>query len=216
MIRHRIFGVNVSKEEAWINQYIEQDYRLAKVKMFTCRYEFIKCTENSTGIQKVKIDFRTFKNRRDFNDYLAMFEDSGWRHISGTLTSGVQYFEKSGEHAADDIFSDRASKTERYKRIANMWLCLFAAYIPIVVALNTTGAMDIHRIFHLKELYYTPGLWEKSGFDFWRAFMFETPFAMGRGFFGILFLCTALCCAYFGFKALYWYNKENKERQSEK
>lgn len=38
-----------------------------------------------------------------------------------------------------------------------------------------------------KALYYTPGLWEKTGAAFWTAFLFETPFALGRGFAWLLF-----------------------------
>ena len=50
-----------------------------------------------------------------------------------------------------------------------------------------------------------------SGSAFWRAFLFETPFALGRGFAGVLFLLFVLLYAWFGLKALYWSRKEMKK-----
>jgi len=40
----------------------------------------------------IKIDYRLFKKKEDFIDYLTLFEDSGWQHIAGRKSSGTQYF----------------------------------------------------------------------------------------------------------------------------
>lgn len=210
MIKHKLFVVNIGKEEAWIGKYINQGYRL--INVVYGRYQFEKC-ENPNVTPKVKLDFRTFNKQEEFNDYLAMFEDSGWRHIAGSKSNGVQYFEQMNVNSTNDIFSDNESKAGRYKRISKMWISFFVAYLPVIVVFSTTGIFDFHKLYNLKELYYTPGLWEKTGANFWKSFLFETPFALGRGFAGFLFLAIVLVYAYFGIKSLYWYRKEKNNKQ---
>ncbi|HYK74826.1 MAG TPA: hypothetical protein VEV44_17155 [Pseudoneobacillus sp.] len=74
-----------------------------------------------------------------------------------------------------------------------MYLSLAFVYLPLLVALISTGAINPSSFIDPKLLYYTPGLWEKSGTSFWSAFLFETPFALMRGFsWYILVLAIAL------------------------
>ncbi|OYO97563.1 hypothetical protein CG709_11965, partial [Lachnotalea glycerini] len=65
MVKHKLFVVDIKKEEAWINQYVKLGYRLVKVKTMTGYYQFeqdtLKCKSH-----KVKIDFRTFRKIEDF------------------------------------------------------------------------------------------------------------------------------------------------------
>lgn len=210
MVKYRFFINNISKEEEWLEKYRQQGYRLKSVQTLTGRYEFEKVNEQEF-LSKVKIDYRMFGKEDDFKDYIAMFEDSGWKHIAGTKSNGVQYFAQSSEDVDDDIFSDNESKAGRYKRLSDMWLELFVCYVPIAICLQIQGAGDLSKLFHLKELYYTPGLWEMKGAAFWMAFLFETPFALGRGgIMGLLFWGIVLLYAWFGVKALYWYRKERE------
>lgn len=139
-----------------------------------------------------------------------MFEDSGWQHVGGSMSSGLQYFEQIGTDSGEDIFSDRVSKAERNKRVANLLLGLAAVYLPVLFAFYLTGLFKLPRISSWKELYYTPGLWEKTGLDFVGAFLFETPFVLMRNFAGFLSLLIVLLWLYFGISALYWYYKEKK------
>lgn len=213
MIKHKIFIYNIKKEEEWLEKYRQQGYQLINVRTLTGRYEFEKINEKEF-LPKVKIDFRTFKKQDEFENYLSMFEDCGWQHIAGTKSNGVHYFKQIGSDADSDIFSDSESKAGRYKRISDMCLELSIAYIPLVVTFQILGVFDFRKILHLKELYYTPGLWEMKGPAFWRAFLFETPFALGRaGFVSLLFLLIVLMYAIFGIKSLYWYKKENQTRK---
>lgn len=206
MKKYKFFSYNLKKEEEWIQGIIEKGYRLRRVGAFG-GYEF-ELTGKVACMPIVRIDFRIFKKKEEYRDYIAMFEDSGWKHISGSMHCGSQYFEKRKPDASDEIFSDQESKAGRYKRIADNWMSVMCSYLPLVVVFIATGVIKIDTIFHLKELYYTPGLWEMSGFHFWRAFLFETPFAFMRGFAGWLLIAFVLLYAYFGLKASYWYRKE--------
>lgn len=201
---------NIEKTEKWIEQFLVQGYRLRQVDVAWGSFRFEKLPEGERG-QQVKIDYRTFRNQADYNDYIALFEDSGWRHIGGTKSGGTQYFERMNETAQEDIFSDNISKAERYKRISYQWLGIAALYLPVLVAFYLTGISRLPDWANWKSLYLTPGLWEETGVKFVCKFLFETPFAIGRGLGGGVFMLILVALyVFFGLKAFYWYYKEKK------
>lgn len=51
------------------------------------------------------------------------------------------------------------------------------------------------------ELVSTPGLWEKAGSDFWLSFLFETPFALMRGFLWLIFPVNIMLFLYYAIRA---------------
>ncbi|WP_346816712.1 DUF2812 domain-containing protein [Clostridium septicum] len=173
---------NFIKEEKWLNEMANEGYRLKNVSF---GYTFEKSKpENSI----IKIDYRKFKTKDDFIDYCTLFEDSGWEHIVGTMYSGIQYFKKVNTSSSyEDIFSDNLSKAAVYKRLSLMWFNLAISYIVVFLPLLYAGYIDISALIKPKNLYYTPGLWSMTGSDFWFHFLFETPFALGRGFLWIIF-----------------------------
>ena len=137
--------------------------------------------------ETIKIDFRKFRKREDFIDYCTLFEDSGWKHLAGTKSSGIQYFKRIDDTAGNDIFSDNNSKATRYKRYANMFFELAISYLPLLVVFYLADIIDFNAFVNPKELYFTPDLWNKTGSSFWFSFLFETPFALMRGLAGHLF-----------------------------
>jgi hypothetical protein len=170
------FFVDLDKEERWLNEMAKQGYVLTGKSM---GYTFDKDEHNQAVI---RIDYRTFKRKEDFNNYLTLFEDSGWTHLSGTKQSGSQYFMKNEHSSTEDIFSDVDSKAGRYKRLADMWASLASGFAPLMMILIITDTIDPLSFMNPKSFYYTPGLWDKAGADFWQSFLFETPFALFRGF----------------------------------
>lgn len=178
------FFLDFHKEERWLEHLASQGWRLKKQSIV---YTFEPAPPEQANI---KIDFRIFKKKQDFIDYRSLFEDSGWRHISGTKNSGNQYFMKTGGNGGEDIFSDASSRAERYKRLSYMMLFFCAVFIPLFTNSMSRGTSGLDTFMNPKALYFTPGLWELSGFEFWRKFLFETPFALMRGFswgFSLLF-----------------------------
>jgi hypothetical protein len=194
-VRKYKFFIDFDKEEKWLTEICAQGYQLVGKSSMTYHFQPIKQETPPT----IRIDFRNFKNKTDFADYCALFEDSGWKHIVGTKSSGAQYFQKMHKSARDGIFSDNTSQSGRYKRLAEMYLMLVCIYLPIFVALISTDAIDAVAFLQPKQLYLTPGLWDKEGADFWGALIFETPFALFRGaLWWILpiFMATSLFFAY--------------------
>ena len=201
MTRFKFF-LSFDKEEKWLEKMSEQGWLLRK-NSFLYRFERVEPQHRT-----IRIDYREFKNKRSFSDYLSMFEDSGWHHIAGTKGSGNQYFLKAGPDSTEDIFSDGPSRAGRYKRLADMWLCFALAFLPMVIG----NGKDLNYLLAPKQWYLTPGLWELKGIDFLRAFLFETPFALFRGlgtlFFEILFLSIVI-------KSWLNYRREIKKMQTD-
>ncbi|MED4205657.1 DUF2812 domain-containing protein [Neobacillus mesonae] len=198
------FFLNFEKEASWLNQMAAQGFEFVGKSM---GYRFRPAKPENPNI---KIDYRTFKNKADFKDYCTLFEDCGWKHITGTKSSGAQYFKKVKADADEDIFSDADSKAGRYKRLSQMYMSLAMCYLPIFAVLITTGAIDAAALINPKLLYFTPGLWEMSGTDFWGAFLFETPFALFRAATWALFPLIIILFLIFSYKVEQQYKKTTR------
>lgn len=199
------FFIDFEKEEQWLEQMAYSGYHLQNAFF---GYQFQR-EEPETAT--IKIDFRKFKSKEDFVDYRTLFDDSGWKHIAGTKSSGIQYFKKIDATAGKDIFSDNHSKATRYKRYSNMFLELAISYLPLLVVFYLTDIINFNAFVNPKELYLTPGLWDKTGSSFWSSFLFETPFALMRGL-GWSFIPLAIIFyLFFSYKSnkLYLQNKSN-------
>lgn len=203
---HKLF-FDFAKEEDWLSKMSEKGYALISANNFA-KYTF---QEIEPRKYNYKIDYRIFKNSNDLLDYCALFEDSGWKHLWGTKNSGSQYFVRINDNASNDIFSDLSSKAGRYRRLYCMWLSLLASFFPIFIAIFMTNHYKATAFTNPKMLYYTPGLWDMSGFKFWRAFLFETPFAIGRGFIWLFFLVLLIFCFIAFMKSFLLYRRNLKE-----
>lgn len=180
--------INLDKEEAWLSDMSAEGWYFRKRNSLN-RYTF---TQGEKKRYTYKIDYRDFKSQADYLDYLSLFADSGWIHIAGTRWSGLQYFTPVEAGANKELFSNTADKAGRYKRMSSIWLFTFFAFATLFLVQVFTGWVDLSFILRPAELYYTPGLWDMTGWSFWRAFLFETPFALMRGFAWIIVL-LALC-----------------------
>ncbi len=179
------FYLRFDREEKWLEAMAENGWILSKKSLL---YTFQKAAPEK---RTIKIDYREFQNKRDFADYCSLFEESGWKHLAGTKSSGTQYFLKSGENNDEDIFSDTLSRAGMYKRYAQAWETWFVLFIPYLFA----RGWDFSELLSPAEWYFTPGLWELSGLSFWKAFLFETPFVIFRGIGGWFPLIGMVLCA---------------------
>lgn len=209
MIRYKWF-FDFAKEEQWLTKMAADGFAVTAVNGYG-RYTFQNCKPSKFDY---RIDYRRFRKNEDFLDYCTLFEDSGWKHIGGTKSSGTQYFVKVLPGASADIFSDTASRSGRYKRLSEMWLHLFIAFLPIAVALFMTGEINPLAFVNPRALYYTPHLWSRTGVDFWRAFLFETPFAVGRGYLWLFIPVCLLLYFYFFYRAYALYRRNIKNTRT--
>ncbi|PCF87836.1 DUF2812 domain-containing protein [Staphylococcus intermedius] len=178
------------KEEQWLNDQLQQGYRLVKVSVLG-NYYFEKTHEPHI----VRLDYQEIYSRQKMNDYLSLYESFGWEHVQGYRGGCTnQYWMKAGDET-EVLFSDRESLSHYYKR----WLRFLEAMFILFFVLFITSLTQNH---YNSGIFLTPGLWEKQGAEFWHAYLFELPFAMMRlaGHFIYLLILIPLLVVYHKFK----------------
>ncbi|MFJ7736543.1 DUF2812 domain-containing protein [Lysinibacillus sp. NPDC097287] len=170
MRKFRMF-IDVQKEEKWLNEMIQKGWICQKVNTLGIYYfEKTKSPE-----QVIRIDFQSFKSTEMYQQYTQLHVDYGWQHIGGSRLSSSQYWCKSTD-GLDELFSDNVSEKSYLQRLINYYGAFTFFFIILTICLfdNTL------QYTSLKSAYFTPGLWDKEGIDFFIDFLFETPFALLR------------------------------------
>jgi hypothetical protein len=143
-----------------------------------------------------KIDYKLFTQKSDYISYLALFEDAGWQHVWGTKNSGNHYFLPKNGQLDTEIFSDSESANRRYKtffQICTTNLSLWAVYCTTLMSINDFSFSNFG--------FLTPGLWDKVGVEFWKSFLFELPFVVGRVGLWVILLAMGILYGYWAMKA---------------
>jgi len=203
MKAYKVF-INNLKEEAWIKDMASNGWLIDKIGI---AYTFKKVEKKQYN---VKMDYRLFKKQEDFEAYITMYEDFGWKHIAGGKSSGSQYFihEKLGEQM--ELFSDEESQKARIMRMRKMLRQSLAVTLVFFIVLLSQKYITISTLLNPKELYLTPDLWNMTGSEFWSAFWFETPFVLFRG--SLMYALPIMIIIYivFSYKVQYDYNQSLK------
>lgn len=117
MKQFKIFN-EFEKEEAYLNSMAKKGYVFEKYSFWGV-YHFLKGEKQNLNI---RVDYRIFDNKKDFENYKTMFNDFGWQHISGNTYSGNQYFLSKDKNANSELFSSKESSASRYKKMIKMFL----------------------------------------------------------------------------------------------
>lgn len=172
MKKFKLF-TSYSEEEKWLSEQSNLGWELIKKRAF---YTFRK---KSQQFLVYGVDYRTFKNKEDYQDYLNLFDDAGWNHVAGNLRSGEQYFYAYPQKERDlSIFSDRKSSQFRYRKKTIRCLQRITAIVLYMAYASWLNFFDFRMILQPSRAFLTPGIWGKSGEAFWNAFLFELPFAL--------------------------------------
>jgi len=171
--------LDLNDEEDWINAIQERGYRLDWVNPYLHCYAFQKLANTDQFSPYTRLDFRDRgMNRRHYQDYRQLFSDSGWRLIAGSRHGGIQYFQQRTAVSDRDIFSDERSRVRSRRRFTRFSLyCAVFLLSYVFFYWQTTGNVNF---FDIKSWYLTPGLWQMPSELFWKAIVFETPFALMR------------------------------------
>lgn len=182
--------IDFKKEEKWLEEMAKQGYHLKSVSFgYTFR---VAIPED----EKIKMDYRMFKRRRDFIDYCTLFEDSGWEHIAGSWWTGNQYFKRMDKDSGDDIFSDTTSRAGKYKRLSTSLMQLAISYVTLFTLMCVAGVMNVNIILVMKELFLEGELWDAVS-----NILIESPFALVIGFLWIFAPVTMILSLFFWYKA---------------
>ena len=163
--------LNAQKEEQWLNKMLQKGWKLKRINELNM-YTFEKTSNKE---QNIRLDCQSFASEQKFQQYKALYEEFGWIHVRGSRFSTLQYW-INPTNKDDSLFSDRLSKNYYFQRLSKTYgACAFLfLFITFCIFQNTA------QFLNLKDAYFTPGLWDKNGFDFLGAFLFETPFAILR------------------------------------
>ena len=88
-----------------------------------------------------------------------------------------------------------------------MMFFMLIIFMPLVIMSFMQGTLGLGAVTNPRGLYLTPGLWELSGSEFLRAFLFETPFALMRGLSTSIGLVIFLAYVFLTIKSWVLYKK---------
>lgn len=152
---------DIEKEEKWLNEQLQKGYRCTNINGFGI-YTFEE-TDNSYVI---RLDCQEYMSKRKSEEYIGLHEDFGWTYLKGSWLGGIRYWQKeAGNH--NEIFSDRQSKGNYYKRVMNY--CLVLGMFCLIYSF---------MLFSDQPTLYFDGLWSMEGSLFCKALIFETPFVL--------------------------------------
>lgn len=190
MKKFKLF-IDMKKEEQYLKEMAEKGWGLVKYSAYN-RYTFEKIHPESLSY---RIDYQMFKKKGDYTDYLTLFEDSGWKHISGSQSSGFHFFLPVNDTNQDlDIFSDSQSSRARYKRLYNqatIWLALMVVYFILLQP----------SFENISSWYLAPTIWEYSGLQLVGMIVMQTFFVLIQLFPMLFFMASAIIYALIGTKA---------------
>ena len=156
MKKFKIF-FDIEKEEQWLNEQLQKGYRCTNISGLGI-YTFEKTDKRYV----MRLDYQDYLSKKKFEEYKGIYEDFGWNYIKGYWLGGIRYWQKEDDDQ-NEIFSDRQSKGNYYKRLMGYLGMLLLAFSYLLY--SDSGL-------------YHEGLWSMKGALFWKAFLFETPFVL--------------------------------------
>ncbi|MBN1260562.1 MAG: DUF2812 domain-containing protein [Anaerolineae bacterium] len=98
------------KQEAWLEAMSHKGLHLRRIEAFG-RYIF---EPGTPGDYAYRMDFDRTSGKD--SDYFQLIQDAGWEHITSVM--GWQYWrKKAGEGSTPELFTDAASKIQKYQRL---------------------------------------------------------------------------------------------------
>ena len=135
-------------EEAWLGEMSrEKGWHLACVEW----PGFYTFAVGEPRDYVYRLDYRTTP-KREKPAYLQLFVDAGWAHV-GELNNWQHFRKEARAGETPEIFTDRQSKIEKYRRL----LAIFVVFVAIYPAVFNTSMWGRH---------HSPGM------ELLRAFMF--------------------------------------------
>ncbi|MDR2977511.1 MAG: DUF2812 domain-containing protein [Streptococcaceae bacterium] len=175
MKRFRLF-VDFDKEENYLNQMARKGWELQHYSWFG----FYTFKKGAAAEKYYRIDYRTFKNRQKYNDYVNFLDEAGWKQVSGSYHSGYRFFlPKTGQTEDLELFSDEASRKLRVKNLSKNTLYSFSLSLLYLVYFWINRLNDhLFSLFDPRTWAFSPDLWEKTGWQFTLPFLLELPFVI--------------------------------------
>lgn len=142
--------MNFEQEEQWLQKKLNEGWLLVKYMDELDEPTIYTFKPIAYAAQKnivYKIDFREFDDQVDYEEYVDMFEEGGWRTLSKNGHTKHIFYTQS-EEANRHIFSEEASFKAREERkirssLKNMWMFLGFAVVSLILYLQFDQAFFI-------------------------------------------------------------------------
>lgn len=113
------------KEERWLEAMAREGWHLASGGIV---FRFMK---GAAAEVRYRLDWRTGTNS-SLKEYFDLCRDAGWQRV---CAFGSWYYFRTADASAPELYTDRASLAERYKRLIALLVILA---IPQIMSLKTT------------------------------------------------------------------------------
>lgn len=91
-------------------------------------------------------------DRKDYQNYLQLFADTGWEHM-GEI-GGWQYFRKTAQAGQPtEIYTDNASKATKYQRL----IIMLVVFLPFFIMLSTRtidNGSPFSDLYHVAQIFW--------------------------------------------------------------
>lgn len=123
------FAWQDEEEEEWLEEMSLDGFHL-KPPPFPMVYRF----ERGDPKRFVyRLDFKS-SPKKDFETYVQLFADAGWEHV-GSMGSWQYFRTQAKEGEQPEIFTDNASKVQKYQRLMLFLVIFFPLYFMMMVNL---------------------------------------------------------------------------------
>lgn len=114
------------REEAWLSKMAAEGWHLERV-IIVC-YTFRR---GEPRAMSYRLDYRRLRGA-ERPEYLALFRDAGWEYVN--TMANWHYFRSPAEDGhLPEIYTDRASRVEKYRRVLGLLLPLLAMNLAFIV-----------------------------------------------------------------------------------
>jgi len=120
------------REEEWLGEMARQGLHLVHAGPFG-QYTFEKGTPRQVAY---RLDFIQTSKKKE--DYFQIFRDAGWEHV-GEMANWQYWRKEVVDGKVPEIFTDNASKVQKYQRFLGVMAMLFPLYIIFLVNYNNVS-----------------------------------------------------------------------------
>ncbi len=126
------------REAAWLTQMAAEGWHLRSLTIGCYTFE-----GGEPAAVAYRLDYRRLTGA-ERDEYLGLFRDAGWERVA-TLANWHYFRKAAPEGPLPDIFSDTASRVDKYRRVLGILVVILALNVVILTTQRLPDAMTPAR-----------------------------------------------------------------------
>lgn len=154
------------EEEKWLNEFADLGWRLIAFGDGETNLAYTFELDPTVKGMRYKIDYRMLNNKSEFEDYITLFEETGWQPVSSKWNNYKYIFIAEAEK---DIFSDQSSLIERERQRRKGHIITFSVLIAYIIACaiwyyfkREDFVPPLLLVISLAAIYFAWAIWGKT------------------------------------------------------